>query len=378
MNKIFAMAVICLNLVSSVCFAGNIPVGVNLELSGKNAYFGNEVMKGIDLALEEINNAGGINNNLIVLHWKDNQSSIDLSKSCAEELITQDKVAAIIGPISSLSTIKAAEATEWLHVPQITPVGSNPRVTKDSNGGIRQYTFTTNFLDPDQGAVMAKFAINHLNARRVVVLFDSTSQYSTSLNTTFTSSFMNSGGEVLANLNYQQNQSDFMNLLLQIKSYNPDALYLPGFYQEAGPIIAQIRRLGISIPILGGDGFDSPRIVSYAGYNSLNNTYITHSYISDNNDPLIKQFQSAFMRKYGEVPNAFSVLGYDTLMLLYDAMKRSRSFDSESIKNALESTRNARELTGPISIRPDHTTEKSIFIIEYVNGNQTFKQRMRN
>lgn len=378
MNKIILVLLASLILLTTECFADSIPIGVNLELSGDYSAFGQSAMKGIDLALEQINNSGGINGNTIVLYWKDNQSSADRSKINTEELISQNKVIAIVGPISSLSTIKCSEVTEWLKVPQITPTGSNPKVTKDGNGNIRNYTFMTAFPDPEQGKVMAKFALQSLKAYKAVSVFESTSQYSNSLRQSFESSFVSHGGEMLSTYSYQSNQNDYMDIILQVKSDNPDVIYLSGYYQEAGQFIAQARRLGISVPILGGDGLDDPKLCLYAGIQSLNNTFMAHHYIADNTDPVAKEFQYAFQRKYGQQPDAFAVLGYDAILVLSDALKRAGDRNPESVKNALENVKNVRTVTGPISMKPDHTPEKSIFIIEFKNGVQTYIDRMSN
>lgn len=376
MNKIILVLLTNLFFLSVNCFAESIPIGVNLELTGNNSFYGQSVMRGIDLALEEINNAGGINGNTIVLHWKDNQSSADVSKTNTEELITQNNVIAIIGPVSSSLTIKCSEVTEWLRVPQITPIGSTTKVTKDEDGNIRNYTFMTNVSDPESGSTMAKFAVHTLSAHTAVTVYEDTSLYSTSLKDSFERSFISSGGDVLSTFNYQRDQTDYTNIILNVKSVNPDVIYLPGYYQEAGRFITQARRLGISVPILSGDGLDSPKLPLYAGYQALNNIYMINSYMTDNIDPFTKEFQYTFERKYAQKPDVFATLGYDTMLVLSDALKRTENMDPESVKNALETTKNVRAVTGPISIRPDHTTEKSMFIIEFKNGAQTYKGRM--
>lgn len=378
MNKFLSFLLVAFTLLTANCFAESIPIGVNLELSGKHSIYGQSVMKGIDLALEEINNTGGINGNTIVLHWKDSQSSADISKANTEELINQDNVVAIIGPTSGSSVIKCSEITEWLKVPQIAPIASTTKVTKDEDGNIRNFTFMTNISDPEQGSIMAKFALHNLNAHKAVAVFEDTSQYSTSLKNSFESSFVNYGGEMLSTFSYQRDQTDYTNIILNVKNTNPDVIYLPGYYQEAGQFITQARRLGINIPILSGDGLDSPKLPLYAGYQALNNVYMTNSYITDNIDPVAKEFQNAFKRKYDQYPDVFSVLGYDTMLVLADALKRVEKMDPESVKNALEATKNVRAITGPISIKLDHTTEKSMFIIEFKDGVQTYKTRMSN
>ena len=378
MNKIILVLLTSLFFLTANCFAESIPIGVNLELSGKNSIYGQSVMKGIDLALGEINNTGGIKGNTIILHWKDSQSSADISKTNTEELINQNNVIAIIGPTSGSSVIKCSEVTEWLRVLQITPIASTTKVTKDEDGSIRNFTFMTNISDPEQGLIMAKFALHNLNAHKAVAVFESTSQYSTSLKNSFESSFTSYGGEILSTFSYQRDQTDYMDIILKVKSANPDVIYLPGYYQEAGQFIAQARRLGISVPILSGDGLDSLKLPLYAGYQALNNTYMTHSYAADNIDPVAKEFQYAFKLKYGQYPDVFSVLGYDTMLVLADALRRAEKIDPESVKNALETTKNVRTVTGPISIKPDHTTEKSMFIIEFKDGVQIYKERMSN
>lgn len=378
MNKIILLLLTSLFFLTSNCFAENIPIGVNLELTGNNSFYGQSVMRGIDLALEDINNAGGISGNTIVLYWKDNQSSIDVSKANTEELINKNNVIAIIGPASSTLTIQCSEITEWLRVPQITPIASKTEVTKDEDGNIRNYTFMTNISDPEGGSIMAKFALHTLNAHTVVTVYEDTSLYSTSLKDSFERSFISSGGEVLSTLNYQRDQTDYTSIILNVKNVNPDVIYLPGYYQEAGQFITQARRLGISIPILSGDGLDSPKLRLYAGYQALNNIFMTNSYMTDNIDPVAKEFQYAFERKYAQKPDVFATLGYDTMLVLSNALKRAKNMDPESVKDALESTKNVRAVTGPISIKPDHTTEKSMFIIEFKDGVQIYKERMSN
>lgn len=354
---------------------GTIKIGANLELSGGVASYGQSILEGLELAIEEINEEG-IDGKKLELVKKDNKSDGPEATSVALNLLTQEKVVASVGAATSGNTIAQVEIANNNQIPIISPSGTNPDITfKD--GKLNEFAFRTSFIDPFQGTVAANFASQEVKATKAAVYIDSSNDYSKGLAAAFIEQFESNGGTIVAQEAYQTKDTDFRSTLTSLKSAEPDFIFLPGYYEEVGLIIKQAREAGLNVPIMGGDGWDSPTLVDIAGPEALNNTFITNHYSSGDPDPKIKDFVKAFKEKYSnKSPDAFNALGYDTGYFLADAIKRAGSTDPVKIKDALASTNGLELITGTFTLDDKHNPVKSATILEYVNGEQQFKTKI--
>ncbi|NYE06117.1 branched-chain amino acid transport system substrate-binding protein [Bacillus niacini] len=352
-----------------------IKIGANLELSGGVASYGQSIEEGLKLAIEEINKEG-IDGKKLELVTFDNKSDAAEATNGAIKLISQDKVSAIIGAATSTNTLAQVEIAQKNKTPLITPTGTNSTITfKD--GVLNDFVFRTCFIDPFQGTVAANFASKDLKVKNAAIIIDSSSDYSKGLASSFQKSFESSGGKVVAEEAYVAKDTDFNAILTNIKAKNPEFVFLPGFYEEVGLIIKQARALGINVPIMGGDGWDSPTLVDIAGAGSLNNTYITNHYSSGDSDPKVQDFVKAFQGKYKDKsPDAFAALGYDTAYFLADAIKRAGSGDPEKIRKALEETDGLAVVSGNLKVNENHDQVKAAVILEYKEGKQEFNTKV--
>jgi len=352
-----------------------IKVGANLELSGGVASYGQSILEGLELALEEINKEG-IDGKKIELTTVDNKSEAAESTSAALKLTSQDKVAVIIGAATSGNTIAQVQIAQDSQTPVISPSGTSPDITfKD--GKLNDFIFRTSFIDPFQGTVAANFATKEVKAKSAAVYIDSASDYSKGLAKAFIEQFKANGGKIVAEEAYVAKDTDFRATLTRIKSAKPDFVFLPGYYEEAGLIVKQAREAGLDVPFMGGDGWDSPKLVEIAGADALNNTFITNHYSSGDPDEKIQNFVKSFKAKYKDKsPDAFNALGYDTGYFLADAIKRAGSADSVKIKEALEATKDLELVSGTFTLDDKHNPIKSASILEFVNGEQQFKTKI--
>jgi branched-chain amino acid transport system substrate-binding protein len=352
-----------------------IKIGANLELSGGVASYGNSAADGIELAFEEINKKGGIDGKKLKLVKVDNKSDAAEATNGAIKLISQDQVVAIIGASTSTNTLAQVQVAQDNKVPLITPTGTNPTIT-NKDGKVNEYVFRTCFIDPFQGTVAAKFALDELKVKNAAVIIDTSSDYSKGLASAFKKSFEENGGKIVGEEAYVAKDTDFRATLTRIKSANPEFIFLPGYYEEVGLIVKQARELGINVPIMGGDGWDSPTLVEIAGPEALNNTFITNHYSANDPDEKIQSFVKAFKEKYNKTPDGFAALGYDTAYFIADAIKRAGEANPEKIKEALAQTKDLALVSGVITLDENHDPIKSATILEYKNGEQQFKVKV--
>jgi len=354
---------------------GDIKIGANLELSGNVASYGQSIKEGIDLALEEINKEG-IDGKKLKLVSVDNKSDATEATNGALKLISQDKVSAIIGAATSGDTLAQVQIAQDNKVPIITPTGTSPTVTV-KDGKLNDYVFRTCFIDPFQGTVAANFAADTLKVKTAAILIDSSSDYSKGLADSFKKSFEAKGGKVVTTEAYVAKDTDFHAQVTNIKGKNPEFVFIPGYYEEVGLIVKQARELGLDVPLMGADGWDSPKLVELAGKDALNKTYITNHYSSGDTDKKVQDFVSAFKAKYnGKSPDAFNALGYDSAYFVADAIKRAGSSDPQKIQKALAKTDGLDLVTGKLKLDKNHDPIKSAVILEYQNGEQKFNTKV--
>lgn len=353
-----------------------IVIGANLELSGGVASYGQSILEGVNLALDEINKEG-IDGKKIKLIKVDNKSDAAEATSVATKLIDKDKVSAIIGATTSTNTLAQVQIAQGKKIPLITPTGTSPTITFDK-GKLNDFVFRTCFIDPFQGTVAANFASNELKVKTASILIDSSSDYAKGLAAAFKEAFEKNGGTIVGNDEaYVQKDTDFRSTLTRIKSKNPEFVFVPGYYEEVGLILKQAREIGLNVPFMGGDGWDSPKLIEIGGKEATNNTYITNHYSSGDSDAKIQDFVKAFKAKYKDkTPDAFNALGYDTLYLLADAIKRAGSSEPEKIQKALAETKELDLISGKMTLDENHNPIKSATILKFVDGEQKFEAKI--
>jgi branched-chain amino acid transport system substrate-binding protein len=337
---------------------GPIPVGEYASLTGDTATFGQSSHKGTQLALDEINGAGGVNGRQIALHTEDDQSKSSEAATAVQKLLDRDQVVAVLGEVASGNSMAAAPICQSKQVPMISPASTNPDVTKKGD-----YIFRVCFIDPFQGTVMAKFAANNLHLKRVAVFKAQDQPYSTGLAANFVTAFQGTGGQIVANESYASTDTDFKAQLTSIKTKSPDGIFVPGYYNQVGTIGRQARELGIQVPLLGGDGWDSPKLFDAAG-GALEGCYFSNHYSPEEKSPAIQEFLQKFKAKNsGEVPDAMAALGYDAARILADAMKRAKSLSGPDLRDAIAATKDFPGVTGKISIGPDRNAVKPAVVL---------------
>lgn len=354
-----------------------IKIGGNLELSGPNASYGSGLNLGAKLAVEEINANGGIDGKKIEYIPLDNKSENAEAVNMAIKLMTQEKVVAMLAPATSGNTVATVQLANQNKVPIVTGSGTAGNVTVNDDGSINDYAFRTCFIDPFQGTVAANFATNELGAKNVAIYADSSSDYAKGLAAAFKETITKVGGKVVAEESYIAKDTDFKSTLTNIKNANPDFIFIPGYYEEVGLIVKQAREMGITAPLMGADGWDSPTLVDLAGAKALNNTFQINHYSAEDPEPLIQDFVAAFKKANGDkAPDAFNVLGYDSIYFIVDAIKRAGSTDGEAIQKALEETKDLKLVTGNFSVDEKHNPIKSATVLEYKDGKQVFNSKV--
>jgi len=358
--------------------SNEIKIGILDEMTGNNATFGTSAANGAQMAIKEANAKGGVLGKQIKGVVADNKSEPSESANAMTKLATQDRVVAVTGVFSSSNAIAASSVAEASKLPFMAVGATNPKVTVDEKTGkVQDYTFRVCFIDPFQGTVGANFVLSTLQLKKAVMLVDSSSDYSKGLAEFFKAAFTKGGGSVLAEEAYLQKDQDFKTVLTKVKALNPEIIYVPGYYEEVGKIVKQAREIGITVPIVGGDGWDSPKLVEVGSAEALNNTYFTNHYSVDDTSPTSQAFVEAYKKEYGQAPDALAVLGYDGANVLIDAIKRANSVEPEKIKEALAATKDYPAITGMTTLNATHDAVKNAVIIEMKDGKQMFKATVK-
>ncbi len=342
--------------------ADTILIGNYGSLTGTEATFGLSTRDGIQLAIDEANAAGGINGKKLELKVYDNQGKPEEARLSVEKLINVDKVVAVLGEVASTRSLAAAPVAQQNKVPMISPSSTNPDVTKKGD-----YIFRTCFIDPFQGEVMAKFVVNSLKLKKGAILRDSKSDYSMGLADYFVKTLTALGGSVVADEKYASGDSDFKAQLTSLKDKKAEFIFVPGYYTEVGLIARQARALGLNQPLLGGDGWDSPKLTEIGG-NSLENSYFSNHYTAEDPRPEVVEFIKNFKAKYNVVPDGLAAAGYDSAKILIEAMKKSPSLNGEDLKKAIAATADHKGVTGAITLNQDRDAVKSAVILKVVGN----------
>lgn len=340
-----------------------IKVGEFVSLTGGTATFGQSTNNGVQIALEEINAAGGVLGKQIKVIVEDTQSKPETSKTAVLKLIKQDHVVAILGEIASSRTLAAAPEAQRAKVPLITPGSTNPEVTQKGD-----FIFRICFIDPVQGQVMARFAAQDLKLMKAAIFTDVKNDYSIGLAKFFKDEYTKLGGKVVAEESYSEGDADFKAQLTSMKGTNPDILVVPGYYTEVGAIAKQARELGMKQVMLGGDGWDSEETANIGG-KAIDGSYYTNHYAADDPNPVVQDFIKKYKEKFaGKTPDAMAALGYDSMKMLADAIKRAGTTDGEKLRDAIAATKDFPGVTGSITIDAERNARKPITVLKIENG----------
>lgn len=354
-----------------------IKVGGLLEMTGGSASFGISGKNGIDLALKKINEKGVLGGKKLSLVVADTKSEASEATNGMQKLISQDKVVAVIGPNQSSAVIASGAINNGAKVVDITPMGTNPDVTVDpKTKQVKPYSFRTCFIDPFQGTVMASFASNELKVKKAAIYIDNTSDYAKGLAQFFKENFVKNGGQVVIEEAYLQKDTDFKSTLTKIKAAQPDFIYIPGYYQEVGLIVKQAREMGITVPMAGGDGWDSAKLPEIAGKAALENTFFSSLYSPDDTSDLNKEFVAEYKKAYNTNPDVFAALAYDSALLVAKAIEDAGSADPAKIGEAMAKIKGFKGVSGEVTFNEQHNPIKSAVIIEHKDGKQTFKTKV--
>jgi branched-chain amino acid transport system substrate-binding protein len=362
-----ALFLALLTLGAGLAAAEPIKIGEFACLTGKDATFGQSQHKGIQLALEEINAAGGVLGAPVDLITEDNQSKPGESATVAKKLLSRDKVVALLGEVTSGRSLEVAPLAQNAKIPMVATGATNPKVTQTGS-----YIFRVCFIDDFQGTVMAKFAKDELKAKRVAVLTSVSSAYSVGLAKYFKETFTAGGGEIAVEQKFSEGDKDFRAQLTAVKAAGVDAVFVPGYYTEAALIARQARALGLDVPLFGGDGWESEKLLEIGG-EALNGCYYSTHFTPENKEPAVAAFVQKFKARWaGETPDAYAALGYDALYVLADAIKRAGGTEGAKLREALAATKNFSGASGVTTIDKDRNASKPATIIALKNGKAAF------
>jgi branched-chain amino acid transport system substrate-binding protein len=370
--KAGAFAYVALALVTLPMHAtlAQIKIGAVTCLTGALSTFGVSSMQGARLAKEDINAAGGVLGQPIEMIVEDNGSKAGEAATITRKFISQDKVVAILGDLTSSATMEAAPLAQAAKIPLLTPSATNIAITK-----IGDYIFRSCFIDSFTGKIMARFALDQLKAKQAIILTDAKQSYSVGLSDVIRQYFAENGGKITNSISYSSGDTDFRTQLTEVRVAHPDVVFLPGYYTEAALILRQARQLEIACPFVGGEGWDSPALVEIAGKSADGNYYTNHFSAADPS-PRVQKFVQTYRAKYHAVPDALAALWYDGARLLFQAVQRAGSTDSTKIRDALASTRDFDGVTGHISIDQNRNASKPGVILKIENGETKMVQQI--
>jgi len=339
-----------------------IKIGEYASLTGKEATFGQSSHNGTELAIDELKAAGGLLGKQLQLITEDNQSKAGESQTVVNKLIARDGVIAILGEVASSRSLEAAPVCQNARIPMISPSSTNPDVTKTGD-----YIFRVCFIDPFQGTVMADFAKKTLKVQNVAIFTDVKSDYSKGLAKFFKERHLANGGKIVAEFDFNGGDTDFKAQLTAIKGVSPEAVFVPGYYTDVALICIQAKQLGLNVPLFGGDGWESDKLIEI-GRDAVEGQHFSTHYHPDVGTPKSRQFVEAYKKRYGAAPDAMAALGYDSVMILAEAIRRANTTDSAKVRDALAATKDFDGVTGRITINGDRDASKAAVILKVEGG----------
>ena len=365
--RFFVFALGCAALLGGLHAAEPIKIGEIEPLTGKEAAFGQSSHRGVQMALDEINARGGVLGRPLVIVAEDNQSKPGDSATIAKKLVSRDKVVAILSGGTSSACLEAAPICQAAHVPFVATTATAPEVTEK-----RDYIFRNCFIDPFQGAVLAKFALTTLKAKRVAMITSVNTPYSVGLSKVFRERFTALGGEIVAENKYSEGDKDFRAQLTAIRASAPDAIAATGFYTESALICKQARELGLNCPIFGGDGWEAPELIEIGG-KAVEGTFYASHYSSESTAPEVRDFVKKYRERFsGETPDSMAPLAYDAALIVADAIARAGTTDGPKLRAALAATKDFPGVTGRTTIDAQRNASKSAVMLIVKNGHPQY------
>jgi branched-chain amino acid transport system substrate-binding protein len=366
MKRILIASLVIASLLSACQTQGSsgdkVRIGVFMSTTGSTANFGISSVNGIKMAADEINAAGGINGKQVELLVQDDRSDASEAATIVTKFVTQDQVHAVIGEVASSRSIAAAPIAQNAKIPMLTPSSTNPEVTKKGD-----FIFRSCFIDPYQGAAIAQFAAKTLGAKTAAIMVDRKNDYSTGLEKVIGEVFTKFGGKIVATQSYQEGDQDFNAQLTSLKGSNPEVIFVPGYYNDVGLIAKQARDKGITVPLIGGDGWDSEQLYKIGG-TALNGSYFTNHYSPFDTAANVVKFVNDYKKRYNSTPDALAATAYDAANIMFDAIKRSKSLSGTDIRDALQATNAFPGVTGTVTFNQNRDAVKPIVMIEIKDG----------
>jgi branched-chain amino acid transport system substrate-binding protein len=337
-------------------------IGHYASLTGNTAHFGQDTDKAVRLAVEEVNATGGVLGKPVKVTTLDDRGDSAEAANAVTRLIDVEHVNALIGEVASSLSLAGGRVAQRRGIPMVSPSSTNPKVTQ-----VGDFIFRVCFIDPFQGKVMAVFARETLKLDNVAILKDVKNDYSIGLADTFRASFVAAGGKIAVEQSYSAGDTDFSAQVTAVKATKAQAIYVPGYYSEVGAIARTAQRLGVKVPLLGGDGWDAPELFKIGG-DALEGSYFSNHFAPEGASPRGKAFIEAFKKKYGEEPTGLGMLGYDAAAVLFDAVTRAGKTDPKAVRDALAQTKGFDGVSGKITIDKDRNAEKSAVVIKITGG----------
>jgi branched-chain amino acid transport system substrate-binding protein len=339
-----------------------IKIGEFASLTGKEATFGQMSHHGTEMAVEEVNAAGGVLGKKIQLIYEDDQSKAGEPATVVKKLISRDGVKAVLGEVASSRSMEAAPICQQNKIPMISPSTTNVKLTE-----MGDHIFRVCFTDEFQGKLLANFAKRTLKAMKVAIMTDVKSDYSVGLSSYFKSPFTANGGTIVAEQTYNGGDKDFKGQLTAIKATNPDAIIVTGYYTDVGLIVKQAKQLGIAVPLFGGDGWESSKLIEIGGVD-VEGTYFSTHFSPEEKSSAAENFVKKFQAKYLEVPDAMAALGYDSAMVLLEAIKRAGTTEGPKLRDAIAATKDYQGITGKITLDEKRNAPKPAVILTVKDG----------
>jgi len=347
--------------------ATEIVIGHYASMTGSTAHFGQDTDRGVRLAIEEANAGGGVLGKKLKLVTLDDRGDSAEAANAVSRLIDVEKASAVLGEVASSLSLAGGRVAQRRKIPMISPTSTNPKVTE-----VGDYIFRVCFIDPFQGKVMATFARNNLKFDKVAILKDVKNDYSIGLADAFQKAFVAAGGTIVAEQSYSQGDTDFSAQVTAIRGTPAQAVFVPGYYSEVGTIARTADRLGLKVPLLGGDGWDSPDLFKIGG-DAINGSYFSDHFAPDAATPKAQAFVANFTKKYGQAPTGLGALGYEAALVLIDAIKRTGKNDPVGIRDAIAATKDFEGITGKITIDAQRNPEKSAVVLKVEGGKAKFE-----
>lgn len=347
--------------------SGDIVIGHYASMTGNTAHFGQDTDKAARLAAEQLNQAGGVLGRQLKVVTLDTRGDGAEAANAVTRLIDVEKSTAILGEVSSSLSLQGGPIAQRRKIPMVSPSSTNPKVTQ-----IGDYVFRVCYIDPFQGKVMATFAKGTLKLDKVAILKDVKNDYSKGLADAFQKAFTASGGTIAVEQSYSAGDTDFSAQVTAIKSSGAQAIWVPGYYSEVAAIARTAARLGVKVPLLGGDGWDAPELFSIGG-DALNGSYFSNHFAPDQASPKAQKFVADFTAKYGQPPTGLGALGYDGVLVIADAIKRAGSAEPSKVRDALAATKDLEAVTGTLTMDKERNPEKSVVVLKIDGGKAKYE-----